>query len=455
MSGAERSPAGQVGPAGVDTGTEIPSPTTRSVPALSRLHIVLAAAAAAPVALFGVGPRVAAAPPALPAPALTGGPSAAAEMAARLAPSRVVPASSPSITITGHGLGHGRGLGQWGAYGYASESSYKWTYKEIVDHFYGGTYLEPVSAALDRAPVNVNLSELDGATTTTVRAHRSGAELTVNGGAPESGTIVVSHPGATETIRATAGDVSVDLPGVGWRTYQGYIQVQPSTAPYGEGGQTWNVVPLEEYVAGVVPGESPAYWGVDGEAALQAQAVASRAYGLAYEADADGRTCDTTQCQEYLGDPSTQDLGSYATYSNEATSTTKGEVMCIVATSPCPGGDIATTEFSASTGGWTAGETDGVGFPAVVDDGDAVSGNTNHDWTVSLPLSTIEAAYPSAGPLTSLLVTQRNGYGSYGGRAVTVQIKGTAGTVTTTGDDVAATLGLQSDWFRFATQPPA
>ena len=42
------------------------------------------------------------------------------------------------------------------------------------------------------------------------------------------------------------------------------------------------VHPLESYVRGVVPAESPASWGVNGEAALQAQAVAARSYGLAY-----------------------------------------------------------------------------------------------------------------------------------------------------------------------------
>jgi SpoIID/LytB domain protein len=42
-----------------------------------------------------------------------------------------------SLVINGHGYGHGRGLGQWGAYGYAVEKG--WNYRRILEHFYGNT----------------------------------------------------------------------------------------------------------------------------------------------------------------------------------------------------------------------------------------------------------------------------------------------------------------------------
>ena len=37
------------------------------------------------------------------------------------------------LVISGHGWGHGLGLSQWGAYGYAQHG---WTYDQILAHYY-------------------------------------------------------------------------------------------------------------------------------------------------------------------------------------------------------------------------------------------------------------------------------------------------------------------------------
>src|SRR5260370_41283035 len=52
-----------------------------------------------------------------------------------------VGAASPgtTVTLTGHGFGHGRGMGHYGALGYAIDEG--WTYRQILDHFYGGSRL--------------------------------------------------------------------------------------------------------------------------------------------------------------------------------------------------------------------------------------------------------------------------------------------------------------------------
>ena len=42
-----------------------------------------------------------------------------------------------AIVIEGTGFGHGRGLSQWGAYGYAVDHGWDW--QQILDHYYGGT----------------------------------------------------------------------------------------------------------------------------------------------------------------------------------------------------------------------------------------------------------------------------------------------------------------------------
>ncbi len=74
-----------------------------------------------------------------------------------------------------------------------------------------------------------------------------------------------------------------------------------------EGGSTRvvNILPMEDYLLGVVPRESPASWGDAGGGkgmnALSAQAVAARSYASAENRYPYARTCDTTSCQVYGG----------------------------------------------------------------------------------------------------------------------------------------------------------
>ena len=44
--------------------------------------------------------------------------------------------AASTLVITGHGWGHGIGMGQWGAYGYALHG---WSYTQILRHYYRGT----------------------------------------------------------------------------------------------------------------------------------------------------------------------------------------------------------------------------------------------------------------------------------------------------------------------------
>ena len=50
---------------------------------------------------------------------------------------RAAPATGqPTFVVTGRGWGHGVGMSQWGAYGFASRG---WTYDRILAHYYRGT----------------------------------------------------------------------------------------------------------------------------------------------------------------------------------------------------------------------------------------------------------------------------------------------------------------------------
>ena len=42
-----------------------------------------------------------------------------------------------TITVEGRGWGHGRGLQQWGALGYAVD--HVWSYEQILQHYYSNT----------------------------------------------------------------------------------------------------------------------------------------------------------------------------------------------------------------------------------------------------------------------------------------------------------------------------
>jgi SpoIID/LytB domain protein len=383
---------------------------------------------------------------------------------------------SSTVAISGHGYGHGIGLGQWGSLGYAigaDDGVGNYTYQQILDNYYGGTTLTPTDDATSMHDGNVivAMTEANGAYTIAAAAD-PGVNVTYTGSsAPAvmfqpSGTSGVfsvwtaagcagptwTEVGTTSTPSTSAADGGpVDL-----CTASGTLELHGTlTALLNSSGdeRTVNTLPIEEYVADVAAAESPSTWATLGGPGPQsaswgfqqteAQVVAARSYveadPLGYGGYAD--TCDQT-CQSYPG------MRWENLYDDGAASDTAGQVMMDDGTST-----VATTEYSASSGGYTTGDQ----FPAVPDDGDAVCINSsvcnpNHDWSVSVPVSTVEAAYPQIGTLAAFAVTQRNGYGDYGGRVEQMTISGSSGSVSVTGDAFAAAVGLPSDWFTFGGQ---
>ncbi|MGO9658818.1 MAG: SpoIID/LytB domain-containing protein [Acidimicrobiales bacterium] len=388
-------------------------------------------------------------------------------------------AALPAVQISGYGSGHGRGMGQWGAYGYASE--YGWSYEQILSHFYGGTTLGALAGP--EPDITVHLVELDGHNTI-ASAVGGGAVVATWAGTPLSAaafevartggtqdiftgpgcagpwqqvatttatvTMVSSQPGVSgqggtspaQAAGVASSELQACIPGIGARTYQGALVAQPD-------GETDNVLPLEDYVDGVVPAESPVIWASQGgQAELEAQAVAARSYALAFVGTG-GEICDTTACQMYTGLPD-----QYGPTADAEVAATAGQVLyCEAGTSCGPAGSIALAEYSASTGGYTSGGA----FPAVPDLGDSVPTNPVHAWTADIAVSAIESAFPSVGSFLGIDVTKRNGLGQIGGRVEDLTVVGSAGSVTLTGDQFAADLGLRSNWFELggsATVPP-
>src|ERR1700689_4612216 len=75
---------------------------------------------------------------------------AAAAPLALLGPAAAQPAPVTSVSLVGHGFGHGIGMGQWGSLGYAlgdDAGAGNFTYGQILTHFYGNTTLETLGTA--------------------------------------------------------------------------------------------------------------------------------------------------------------------------------------------------------------------------------------------------------------------------------------------------------------------
>ncbi|MCZ2823776.1 MULTISPECIES: SpoIID/LytB domain-containing protein [unclassified Modestobacter] len=348
-------------------------------------------------------------------------------------------------------------MGQWGAYGYAVDLGAN--YRDILDHFYGGTSL---AGDVGNPAVSVELLSLRSRETVL-----TGPGLAINGVALGANAVRIRGV-ASNTFQVLVGDgcggpwsvwsgaangqlasgltVTGELrmcePGQ-VRAYRGNIAVLD-----GGGFQTTvNTVLLDDYLRGVLPREMPASWGSAGGGrgmeALKAQAVAARSYALASQWRAYAKTCDTTSCQVYRG-AYVQPSGGAVSWLEDgrtdgAVAATSGQVR------RWPNGGVVRTEFSASTGGHTAGGS----FPAVADRGDATAANPNRSWTVAFSRADAAARLGLAS-ITGVRVTERNGLGADGGRAVTVVFDTSSGSRSFTGAQVRSALGLKSDWFSVA-----
>jgi SpoIID/LytB domain protein len=371
-----------------------------------------------------------------------------------------------NVELAGHGFGHGRGLSQYGSYGYALSG---WSWQQITDHYYGGT-----SNVTGGDPdVRVRITANDGVTFIV------GSQSSYSVGGQSFGAnryALVSKVGSNSFQIYESGGCGGDGGWASRGTFSGPITAQSSVGNPGnaeaglldicqsvglrgvrgtltavdDGGtqRLVNQLSSQNYLRGVVPRESPASWGDGGGGAgmnaLRSQAVAARSYALSSHNYAYADICDSTACQVYGGE-----YLNHTRIEDSRTDQAVGDTAGVVR--EFGNGTIAHTEFSSSSGGFTAGGT----FPAVVDDGDGnpAANNPNHDWTASIPVSSVESAYPSIGSLQSISITSRNGLGDWGGRVTGMTLLGSNGSVNLSGDDFRVKFGLKSNWFQVLYQP--
>jgi SpoIID/LytB domain protein len=360
-----------------------------------------------------------------------------------------------SITVYGRGFGHGRGMSQYGAQGHALAGHNS---TQILDFYYPGTTTATamgnmrVLITADTSP-NIQVYAVTG-----LKAR----DLATN--------TVWTLPASTDIAQWWLGPTGdqqtrlmyysrAQLKWVPWRTFAGMGQFEGPVATAlvlpdnrtvsyrgilravdrpGADVDTVNVVDLESYLRGVVPRESIASWR---PAALEAQAVAARTYAVSKRTSAaaagrDYDICDTTACQVYGG------------YGSEVASTSSAVVATATKIRTYAGKPIL-AEYSSSNGGYTApGPVPYQVATADPYDDYPHNGNPNASWTTLVDRTTAEASL-GVGTIKAITVTKRNGYGTWGGRVTSVDVVGSTGTKTFSGDNVRSLLGLKSDWYRF------
>jgi SpoIID/LytB domain protein len=254
--------------------------------------------------------------------------------------------ATPTVfLLTGGGWGHGVGMGQWGAYGQAKAGR---TYEEILSTYYTGVELAPLPATTPKT-VRVLVGDAQKSVTVTstkpFRVRDGSASTYPLGGTSLTLTPALELPvGTTGAREALVGPLLL-LPAKGatlsfaGRQYRSNLRV----AVVEKKLQVVNVIPLESYLEGVVPGEMPAAWPLE---ALKAQAVAARTYAVAglvkgrsYDLYSDWRS------QVYYG------VTAEATAPSQAVRETRGQILTYA-------GKPITAFYSSSSGGRTRSALD-------------------------------------------------------------------------------------------------
>jgi SpoIID/LytB domain protein len=359
-------------------------------------------------------------------------------LATVLAALALAPSASASVNwvVRGRGFGHGVGMSQYGAYGYAEHGK---GYRFILAHYYTGTTIGRLTAPrivrvlLDIAGGDVGFS---GATSACGKAldpgrdyeaHRDGSRVKLR----SSGGKALADCG--RKLRA-AGKGQIAIAGVG--TYRGALEVVPTDSDAGSLNVV-NALAVDEYVKGVIPNESPPSWP---QAELRAQAVAARSFALSVDVGGNGfGLYSDTRSQVYKG------LESETATTNEAANATKGQVVTY-------GGKIAETYFSACSGGHTESVQNvffGPPVPYLVGVPDPYDYYCPlHNWTLRFTGPEISAKLGSYldGHLEKVVVTQRG----TSPRIVWAKLYGTGGVTKIRGDQLESALGAYSDWMSFA-----
>jgi stage II sporulation protein D len=355
-------------------------------------------------------------------------------------------AAKSTLVMSGHGFGHGVGMSQWGAYGYAQHGA---TYDQILAHYYTGTALGKLpdnpeirvllrsggSSAAFSGATHIGDRTLDPTTTYSVTRNLAG-ELILRSPAGRKldayeSPLRVESDGAPMLLRGGA------LNGVVNGTYRGALEFRANTF---KGIDIVDAVDLENYVRGVVPRESPASWPA---AALQAQAVAARTYAVTTSGGAATRGFDQypdQRSQVYGG------VTAETPSTDSAVSSTTGQVVTY-------NGQPVVTYFFSTSGGRTEnvensflGATPEPWLRSVDDPYDNAS--PKHVWG-PFRLTGAQAASKLAGLVKGSFRGIKVVHRGASPRIVQAVILGSKGRTTVSGPTLRKRFGLADSWIYF------
>jgi SpoIID/LytB domain protein len=394
---------------------------------------------------------------------------------------------APGVTFYGKGWGHGVGMSQWGAQGWAQGATgTKKTGEEIIAFYYPGTQLSVATAQFSM--VRVLLSSPSTAciarTITNFSQQRSAGGLRVTNegtGAPITTSTGSVNWAPQQTVRIwVANDgllhVMDEWSGSQIAAVQGPIRVSPldATKPividqkassyrgdlrYAVASQdalrVVNLVGIDDYARGAVPSEMPTGFGWEFEA-FKAQAYAAKTYAANLAASRANEPYDVTD------DTSDQCYGGATketTLTNQAVAATAGRIVTY-------NQQPIKAYYHSSDGGMT--ERDGCVFdlpstppitcnpsqpylqvnadPADLAASDSRGPNPHRSWSVSVTAQQIvdavrERTGTDIGSFVALDLSNRAG----SGRLISVRVQGTRATVELSGPSfLRAGLGLKS-----------
>lgn len=408
----------------------------------------------------------------------------------------VQPAAAMTFRVRGNG--HGLGMSQWGAKGFADAGH---DYQTILRHYYGSAGTDTGTQVVlwpDAEPArDVRIDPLSNSTngaytkaTWTIRPGNPGAQLVIaQDGQAEivtddswstftasgdtiiwkgadartktySGTIRVFERGTTGVrltqIKERTGGVKLqsnpDILGWEYARYRGELRLTARTGAI----KLINRVSMRDYLYGVVPRESPAYWPLE---ALKAQAVAARAYSWYPSLTNPAQELwSTTSDQVYAGHSHGENRAASTPHEDSRTNSAVDQTQRVVVAHD---GAMIRTYFSAASGGHTEDNEkvwSGTALPylrGVPDPHELLSGTSYHTWKESsYTLDEVATKLRGAGLLSiAQILADVNVVGrGVSGRVTRVELVSTGGVKTyvegsTNLDKFKAAFGWGSRWF--------
>jgi stage II sporulation protein D len=392
-------------------------------------------------------------------------------------------AARAEVVFSGHGLGHGVGMSQYGAQGAARLGC---TAAQIL-----GTYYPGSSLTARTMPAEVKLWMLQDGTTATVLAESGAVTWRLSGCttacppaqpagstwrvSPDTtgtrfelvdastGSRVWAGGAAGTTLTAAHTGTVIDL-----ETYQGTTTYLSRRLRWDETRYTFTSAGLDavqvikdtaegsamdKYLWGIA--EMPISWTRSAHEALRSQVLAARTY--AFRKLRAGTTLyPTPRHQNYLGYDQEEDDAAYKDQYGrnlrwrDAVTTTSGQVIALA------DGTLVDTVYTSSHGGYSEDNRyvwggSSVSYMRAVDDSawDAASDNPWRSWSRGLTLADV-ATKLGFTSVSAVTVAPRGDTERLGGVNVTGVRNGVVTTVTLTGWDAKVKLGLPSTGFSSA-----